>query len=99
MAAEPRAGRRWWTPIGAGAVLCLACCLTPLLLAAGTLGGGAPLVSLSWIEPLGVGLLLVLGIAGLIWSRTRARRSGCAGDDRTGGTCVNSGCGCAAATS
>lgn len=98
MIAESTTGRRWWAPIGAGAVLCLACCLAPALVAAGALGGGTLLVSLSWLEPLGVGLL-VLGIAGLIWSRARARRSGCADADRTGSSCADSGCECAAATS
>lgn len=99
MAAEQKPPRRWWAPIGAGAVLCLACCLAPLPIAAGALGGGTLLVSLSRLEPLGISLL-VLGAAGLMWSRLRARRTGCTGaDDHTSSTCANSGCGCAAAIS
>ncbi|MET8654905.1 hypothetical protein [Nocardia aurea] len=97
MAAEQsKTARRWWAPIGLGATLCVACCLAPILLAAGLLGSGTLLVSLSWLEPLGFGLLAI-GVAGLIWSRTRARRTGCATESGTTdpGGCANAGCGCA----
>lgn len=99
MAAETNTkARRWWAPIGAGAVLCIGCCLAPILIAAGLLGGGTVLVSLSWLEPLGFALIGI-GVAGLIWSRTRARRGGCGsvatGDSAAGSSCANSGCGCA----
>ncbi|WP_067854954.1 hypothetical protein [Nocardia shimofusensis] len=100
MAAEKNStARRWWAPIGAGALLCLGCCLAPLLIAAGILGGGTVLVSLSWLEPLGFALI-GLGVAGLIWSRTRTRRNGCADTDSAGSTssCAGSGCGCATVT-
>ncbi|MBF6222812.1 hypothetical protein IU479_32520 [Nocardia abscessus] len=46
-------------------LLCLTCCLPPVLIAAGLLGGGVVLVGLSWLEPLGFALL-GLGVAGLI---------------------------------
>ncbi|MFI8974226.1 hypothetical protein ACIGO9_15170 [Nocardia asteroides] len=97
MAAETR-NRRWWTSIGAGVALCVGCCLAPLLIAAGILSSGTLLVSLSWLEPLGFALI-GLGAAGLIWSRMRARRSGCgAGADEGQGTaCAGTGCGCATA--
>ncbi|MGV9408336.1 hypothetical protein ACWDOP_00360 [Nocardia sp. NPDC003693] len=75
MAAETKT-RRWWASIGAGALLCLGCCAVPLLIAAGVLGGGTLLVSLSWLEPLGFALI-GLGVVGLIWSRWRARTRGC----------------------
>ncbi len=55
MAAKP-ANRRWWTTLSAGALLCLGCCVAPLLVAAGILGSGTLLVSLSWLEPLGFAL-------------------------------------------
>ncbi|MEV4208184.1 hypothetical protein OG308_16325 [Nocardia salmonicida] len=99
MAAETNSKiRRWWAPIGAGALLCLGCCLAPLLIAAGILGGGTVLVSLSWLEPLGFALIGI-DVAGLIWSRTRARRSGCGAAAANGtsepSSCAKSGCGCA----
>ncbi|MBH0780625.1 hypothetical protein [Nocardia bovistercoris] len=96
MAAElDRPGRRWFAPIGLGAALCVACCLAPILIAAGVIGGGALLVGLSWLEPLGFALI-GLGIVGLLWSRARARRIGCdsGSSDRDAG-CSNTGCGCA----
>lgn len=98
MAAEVTT-RRWWAPISAGALLCIGCCLAPLLIAAGILGGGTVLVSLSWLEPFGFALISV-GVAGLIWSRKKTRRSGCgsADDGSTGSSCAGSGCGCAAVT-
>lgn len=89
MAVE-RTQRRWWTSIGLGAVLCLGCCLAPLLIAAGLLGGGAVLVTLSWVEPVGFALIGV-GIVGLIWSRRRGR---CRADDAEDSTCASTGCGC-----
>ncbi|WP_431966070.1 hypothetical protein [Nocardia sp. bgisy134] len=97
MAAEQTKTRRWWAPIGLGAALCVACCLAPILLAAGIIGSGTILVSLSWLEPLGF-VLLAIGVAGLIWSRTRARRTGCATtDNATDGGCASAGCGCTTA--
>lgn len=97
MAAEPDIKtRRWWAPIGAGALLCIGCCLAPILIAAGILGGGTVLVSVSWLEPLGFALIGI-GVIGLIWSRARARRSGCgtAGTgEEAGSSCVSSWCGC-----
>ncbi|WP_156371314.1 hypothetical protein [Nocardia arizonensis] len=87
-------GRRWWVSIGLGAVLCVGCCLIPILAAAGIMGGGALLVSVSWLEPVGFGLL-ALGAAGLVWSRIRSRRRGCAATaDGYAGGCGESGCGC-----
>jgi protein-S-isoprenylcysteine O-methyltransferase Ste14 len=89
--------RRWWAPIGAGALLCLGCCLAPLLIAAGILGGGTVLVSMSWLEPLGF-TLIGIGVAGLIWSRTRRRRSRCgaaAANATSESSCAKSVCGCA----
>ncbi|WP_109526490.1 MULTISPECIES: hypothetical protein [Nocardia] len=70
MAAEPaETSRRCWAPIGLGAALCGVCCLAPPFVAAGILGSGTLLVKLSWLEPLGF-VLLALGVAGLIRSRT-----------------------------
>ncbi|MFE9787627.1 hypothetical protein ACFYO7_19815 [Nocardia salmonicida] len=94
MAAET-SNRRWWASIGAGALLCVGCCLAPLLIAAGILGGGTLLVSLSWLEPLGFALI-GLGAAGLAWSRIRERRGGCGtgSADGAGGSCAGTGCGC-----
>jgi uncharacterized RDD family membrane protein YckC len=99
VAAEPAKGRRWWAPIGAGALLCLGCCLVPLLIAAGVLGTGSLLAGLSRLEPLGFALIGI-GAAGLIWSRARARRTGCGhnGRDDTAGSCASTGCGCASTT-
>ncbi len=97
MAAEKTTGRRWWASIGAGALLCVGCCLAPLLITAGILGSGTLLVSLSWLEPLGLALI-GFGAVGLAWSRIRARRKGCgisAGGN--GGGCASTGCGCATA--
>lgn len=97
MAAETR-NRRWWASIGAGAVLCVGCCLAPLLIAAGVLGGGTLLVGLSWLEPLGFALI-GLGVAGLVWTRWRARNRGCADGCSSGDNQGNAGaavCGCAA---
>ncbi|WP_157978395.1 MULTISPECIES: hypothetical protein [Nocardia] len=90
-------GRRWWAaPIGLGAALCVACCIAPILIAAGVLGGGALLVGLSWLEPLGF-LLLGVGLVGLIWSGTRTGRSTCCGGDDNATTgCGSAGCGCTA---
>ncbi|MGN2642104.1 MULTISPECIES: hypothetical protein [Nocardia] len=98
VAADPAGtGRRWWAPIGLGAAVCVACCLAPILIAAGVIGGGALLVGLSWLEPLGF-ILLGVGVAGLIWSRTRRRGDTCgAGSDAEVG-CESAGCGCATAT-
>ncbi|MEV6224536.1 hypothetical protein AB0M13_23060 [Nocardia fluminea] len=97
MAAEQNTKtRRWWAPIGAGALLCIGCCLAPILIAAGILGGGTVLVSVSWLEPLGFALIGI-GVVGLIWSRARARRSGCgtaSTGEETGSSCASSGCGC-----
>lgn len=56
MAAETKT-RRWWAPIGAGALLCLGCCLAPLLITAGVFAGSPVLVGLSWPEPLGFSLI------------------------------------------
>lgn len=99
MAAETNTeARRWWASIGTGALLCIGCCSASILIAAGIFGGGTVLVSLSWLEPLGFALIGI-GVAGLIWSRIRARRSGCGaaevGDGTAGSPCASSGCGCA----
>ncbi|WP_280260173.1 hypothetical protein [Nocardia abscessus] len=96
MAAEPTTSPRWWAPIGLGAAICLGCCSAPLLTAAGVLGGGITLLSLSWLEPLGF-ILLATGVAGLIWSRARTRRTGCAGHTGSTTACTGSGCGCTTA--
>ncbi|WP_280504966.1 hypothetical protein [Nocardia farcinica] len=93
MAAENTA-RRWWGSIGAGVLLCVGCCLAPLLIAAGVLGGGTLLVGLSWLEPVGFALIGV-GVAGLIWSQRRVRRRKC-GSGSSSGSCGGSGCGCTA---
>ncbi|MEV0338485.1 hypothetical protein AB0H49_05620 [Nocardia sp. NPDC050713] len=92
MVAETTKRRRWWAPIGAGALLCLGCCVVPLLIAAGVVGSGTLLVSLSWLQPLGFALI-GMGVAGLLWSRLRSRRTGCG---RTGD--ARSGCGCTTTT-
>lgn len=98
MAAERTTGsRRWWAPIGLGALICVGCCLAPILIAAGVLGGGITLLSLSWLEPLGF-ILLAAGVAGLIWSRSRARGTGCASGAASTAACTGSGCGCATIT-
>jgi uncharacterized RDD family membrane protein YckC len=90
--------RRWWAPISVGALLCIGCCLAPILIAAGILGGGTVLVSLAWLEPLGFALIGI-GVVGLLWSRTRARRTGRGaaevGDGAAGSSCAGTGCGCA----
>jgi uncharacterized RDD family membrane protein YckC len=91
--------RRWWAPIGAGAILCVGCCLAPILIAAGILGSGTVLVSVSWLEPVGFALIGI-GVLGLFWSRARSRSSGCgtAGtDDEAGASCAGSGCECSTA--
>ncbi|WP_174189757.1 hypothetical protein [Nocardia barduliensis] len=97
MAAETKT-RRWLASIGAGVVLCVGCCLAPLLIAAGILGSGTLLVSLSWLEPLGFALI-GLGVVGLGWPRLRARRRGCANTstDTADGSCASIGCGCSTA--
>ncbi|TQM32927.1 hypothetical protein [Nocardia bhagyanarayanae] len=92
MAAETR----WWAPIGAGALLCLGCCVAPLLIVAGVLGSGTLLVGLSWLQPLGFALIGI-GVAGLLWSRLRAGRTGCPIGDGTN-SCASSGCGCTTTT-
>ena len=61
MIAEDTA-RRWLASIGAGALLCVGCCLAPLLIAAGVLGSGTLLVDMSWLEPVGFALIGV-GVA------------------------------------
>ncbi|MGY1898673.1 hypothetical protein [Nocardia gipuzkoensis] len=94
MAAEPAGSRRWWAPIGLGAAICLGCCLAPILIAAGVLGGGITLLSRSWLEPLGFALLAA-GLAGLLWSRTHAPRTGCTRRTDSTTTCTGSSCGCA----
>ncbi|MET8800493.1 hypothetical protein ABZV91_29380 [Nocardia sp. NPDC004568] len=91
MAAE-NPTRRWWASIGAGVALCVGCCLVPVLIAAGVLGGGTLLVSLPWLEPLGFALI-GLGAAGLGYSRWRARRRGCTSTDSADGSCASTGCG------
>ncbi|MGW5312880.1 hypothetical protein ACWEVD_01395 [Nocardia thailandica] len=94
MAAETT-NRRWWATLGTGAAVCLGCCLVPPLIAAGILGSGSVLVSLSWLEPLGF-TLLGLGAAGLVWTRLRTRRNGCGTDgSAVGSSCASTGCGCA----
>ncbi|WP_433712401.1 hypothetical protein ACQP2U_40295 [Nocardia sp. CA-084685] len=65
--------------------------MAPILIAAGILGGGITLVSLSWLEPLGIALIAA-GAIGFFWSRTRTR---CAS---TSGVCTDSGCGCTTST-
>lgn len=96
MRAEQRGGRRWWASIGAGIVMCAGCCAAPLLITAGILGGGTVLVGLSWAEPLGFALIGV-GVAGLVWSRRRARQRDCGGTDSQGRACASTGCGCTTA--
>ncbi|MGV9613791.1 hypothetical protein [Nocardia xishanensis] len=94
MAAEPGTGsRRWLAPIGLGALICVGCCLAPILIATGVLGGGISLLSVSWLEPLGF-VLLGAGVAGLIWSGVR-HRTGCASETDSTAGCAGSGCGCA----
>ncbi|MEU3011689.1 hypothetical protein [Nocardia asteroides] len=97
MTAERSRARRWQAPMAVGTLLCLGCCLAPILIAAGVLGGGTFLVSLAWLEPLGFALI-GLGVAGLIWSRIYAPRGECVniGDAATA-SCANSGCRCATA--
>ncbi|WP_156094661.1 hypothetical protein [Nocardia lijiangensis] len=92
MAAEPAIGsRRWWAPIGLGAAICLGCCLAPILIATGVLGGGITLLSQSWLEPLGFALIAA-GVAGLIWSR--ARRTECTSGTGSSAACTGTSCGC-----
>jgi hypothetical protein len=79
--------RRWWAPTGLGALLCLGCCLAPVLIAAGVFGGGITLVSLSRPAQLGLALSAA-GVIRLSWSRTRTRRT----ETSTG--CTASGCDC-----
>ncbi|WP_410875450.1 hypothetical protein [Nocardia sp. A7] len=98
MTAETTEARRWWAPIGLGTLICVGCCLAPLLAAAGLASGGVALLSLSWLEPLGIALVIG-GVAGLFWARARGRRSGCgatgcAGTEETETT----GCGCTTVT-
>jgi hypothetical protein len=95
VAAESTTSRRWWAPIGLGAVICIGCCLAPILIAAGILGGGITLLSLPWLERLG-SALLVAGMIGLIWSRDRARRTACTGTSSA--TACTGGCRCATGT-
>ncbi|WP_067466453.1 hypothetical protein [Nocardia amamiensis] len=95
MAAEDTGTRRWLAPIGLGA-LCVGCCVVPLLIAAGVLGGGLALVSLSWLQPVGIALVAV-GMVGLLWARARARRTGCTATG-TSRDCAGSGCRCTTVT-
>ncbi|MEU2034481.1 hypothetical protein [Nocardia amamiensis] len=97
MAAEDTRTRRWWAPIGLGALLCVGCCSVPLLIAAGVLGGGITLVSLSWLEPLGIALVAA-GMVGLLWTRARARRTGCTATGTSSG-CAGSECRCTTVSS
>lgn len=96
--ASDSTGRRWRASIGAGAVICIGCCLAPLLAAIGLAGGGLALLSVSWLEPVGFELVGI-GAVGLVWSRMHASRRGCTspGDD-AGSDCGGS-CGCGAAVS
>ncbi|WP_433725654.1 hypothetical protein ACQP0C_30965 [Nocardia sp. CA-129566] len=100
MTAETTKTRRWWAPIGLGTLICVGCCLAPLLTAAGLASGGIALLSLSWLEPLGFALIIG-GVAGWFWARARSRRSGCGSDSGCGGTAAegseSEGCGCTTA--
>lgn len=79
-----------------GTLLCVGCCAAPILLAAGVLGGGITVGSLSWLEPLGF-VLIVHGVAGLVWSRARARGKRCTNGTDSTAACTGSGFGCATA--
>lgn len=97
MAVEKKT-RRWWASIGTGGLLCVGCCLAPLLITAGILGSGTLLISLSWLEPIGFALIGI-GVAGLIWAQRRARRKRCSSAaNSTSSSCAGSGCGCATAS-
>jgi hypothetical protein len=73
-AAKRQTRRRWWASVGVGALACLAACVgIPTLAAAGIAGGGLLLAGAKWAEPVGFGLIIV-GVAGLVVSRIRARR-------------------------
>ncbi|MFH5228189.1 MerC domain-containing protein [Antrihabitans spumae] len=85
--------KRWWTSTGLGALICIGCCLAPVLAAAGMAGSGVLLLSTAWLEPLGVALIVV-GIAGLAWSRRRARNRGCGGSGQCSSDTTASGCTC-----
>lgn len=96
MAAESTKSRRWWAPIGLGAAICVACCLAPLLAAAGLAAGGVALLSVSWLEPLGI-VLVVGGVVGMLWARSLSRRTGCSSQAGCGSAGdSNTTCGCTA---
>jgi hypothetical protein len=92
---KPPRTRRWWAPIGFGTLICVGCCLAPLLAAAGLASGGVALLSLSWLEPLGFALIIG-GVAGLFWARARSRRSECGSNNGCGSAedGRSAGCGC-----
>ncbi|MEU4711069.1 hypothetical protein AB0G00_32040 [Nocardia salmonicida] len=98
MAAEKATTKPWWTSVGVGTLICVGCCAVPLLIAAGLVGGGSLLVAVSWLEPFGFALILLGGV-GLVWTRARSRRTGCAGTGgcAPAGQSAATGCGCAAA--
>lgn len=98
MSADAAVTRRWWTTAGIGAIICLGCCLAPLLVAVGIAGGGVALVTLSWLEPLGYALL-VLGIGGIVVTRIRARRNNCGSSGCASATAGACGCATTASTS
>lgn len=95
MASDTRRRRGWWASIRAGAVICIGCCLAPLLAAIGLAGGGLALLSVSWLEPLGF-VLIGIGAVGLVWSRVRAAHRRAAASP---GGCGRGSCGCGAVVS
>jgi protein-S-isoprenylcysteine O-methyltransferase Ste14 len=65
---------------GLAGAACAACCVIPLLLAAGVLSGVGWAVAVAWLP--GVAMLLAL-LAGAAWwwARRRQQPSGCAGGE------------------
>jgi hypothetical protein len=66
---------------GLAGVACAACCVIPLLLAAGVLSGAGWAVAVAWLPGVAVVLAVLAGAAW--WARRRQHHGGCAG----GGAC------------
>jgi mercuric ion transport protein len=68
---------------GLAGAACAACCVIPLLLAAGVLSGAGWAVAVAWLPGVAVMLAVSAGAAWW-WAQRRQHRGGCAG----GGTCA-----------